>query len=66
MRGREQLPVTEQNVPVSFEVVLALRLPPPWAATEEHKQKAEEFPDRNSCCRKALLNKFEALWMVFA
>lgn len=59
------MPVTEQNVPVSFEVVLvlALGLPPPCATTKKNKEKAEKFLDRNMCCMEDLLKKFEALWM---
>lgn len=53
--------VTEQNVPVSFEVVRALRLPPPCAAAKENKEKAEEFPDRNTGHIEDLLKKVEAL-----
>lgn len=60
------MPATEQNVLESSEVVLALRLPPPCAAAEGNKEKAEEFPDRNSCRVKALLKQFEALWVIFA
>lgn len=59
------MPVTEQNVPVRFEVVLAQRLPPPCSVTETNN-KAEEFPDTNSCRMEALLKKFEGMWMVFA
>jgi len=57
------MPAAEQNVPVSFEVVLAPGLPPSSAATAENEEKAEEFPDRAACRVEALWKRFEALWI---